>query len=140
MNLAARLSEFLAAWSTRAVAFDWRSRNCVHFAAAWVLEQTGRDVLAGVARTPHVRAARRVLASMGGGLAEAWTRQHAGLAVSPLLAQTGDLALVPLDSRVGAGVGAAIGICSGRDVVLLAEDGQLAFRSIDQATIAWRLA
>jgi hypothetical protein len=130
MSTAARLSEFLDAWPAKP--FDWASGNCCHFAAAWVKAATGREI--ELPKTPDVRAARRVLKT---GLADACRRLYGGPEVLPTLAQTGDLVLVPVE---GEGVGEALGICSGRDVILLGADGKPAVLPIDRATTAWRLA
>jgi len=135
MSTASLLTEFLDGWPMQP--FDWPTRNCCHFAAAWIRFATGKEI--ELPATADARSARKALKRLGGSLAEGCRRLHSGLEVPPSLAQTGDLVLVPVDGE-GEGVGEALGICSGRDAVLIDSAGKPTILPMDRATNAWRLA
>ena len=108
--------------------FDWGSANCCHFAAGWVRELTGRDVMAGLPNTPTEKDSRRLLRVMGG-LREAVTKQSGLPQIAAEFAQVGDVVLS----------GRSLGICAGRTSVHVGESGQLVNIDMAHAICAWRV-
>lgn len=132
MSVAKHLGAYLAEASARA--FDWRTANCCHLAAGWVASRTGVDPMADLPPTPTERAARRLIAALGGTLADAWTRQLGREPIPPSMAQVGDVVLLELDGRP------VVGICNGTTAVAVLDAGGTAFAPMSCATHAWRLA
>jgi hypothetical protein len=127
-----------AEWlSHRAAApFDWASANCCHFAAAWVAHAEQADPMAGLPATATATAAQRLVKRLGGMMA-AWTRQLGRDPIPPLMAQVGDVVLVPQEAEQG--VGAVMAVCNG--AVWMAPDahGAMIFGPMSAATAAWRV-
>lgn len=126
------LEAYLAAQATRQ--FDWVRYNCCHFAAGWLLHATGRDPLAGMSTLRRRADVARTVAAWGGTLAAAVSARLGAEALSPRLAQVGDIVL--LDMGEG---GTPVGICAGRVAVALRDDAGVAFVPMSQATHAWPL-
>lgn len=125
------LAEYAAGYGVRV--FDWKTANCCHFAAGWVLASTGHDPMAGLPQTEDKFAAYRLIRN-GGGLAGLWSRQLGREPIRPTLAQVGDVVLMPLDDDR-----AAVGICAGRTAMFIDENGATAHQPMALATHAWRL-
>lgn len=132
MSIAKHLGAYLAEASARP--FDWGNANCCHLAAGWVAARTGVDPMAGLPDTPTERAARRLIATLGGTLADAWTRQLGREPIAPAMAQVGDVVLLELEGRP------VVGICNGTTAVAALDAGGVAFVPMAHATHAWRLA
>ena len=137
-DIARALMAYLDACSHAGEPFEWRDRNCCHFAAGWVRQMTGRDVLAGLPATPDARAALCLVRRLGGGLAEAWTRQLGVDPVLPLFARVGDVVLLPAAPEIG-GLGAAVGVCAGRTVVCIDALGNCQHVPLAHALRCWHL-
>jgi len=132
-SLAIRLEAYVQQTSALG-AFDWATRNCCQFAAAWVREVEGLDAMPLVP-TPDAKAAWRLIASYGG-LAEAITEQLGRAPVAPADAQVGDVVMVPLPAEPGR---VSVGICNGRTSLLLGADGVIVPVPTVSATHAWRI-
>lgn len=133
-NRTALLEEYLVA--NREPTFDWELSNCCHFACRWVELLTGTDLMLGLRSTPSEFAARKLLAELGGTLDQVWTKTLGeAAAISPTLAQVGDVVMIPMEDKAGA----AVGICSGMDVICVAETGRLARIPISLGTHAWKI-
>lgn len=132
-GLAKQLTKYLE--SVKATPFDWFGANCCHFGAAWEGSVTGKNPMDGLPATPGPRDALRLIASLGGSLASAWTRQSEADPILPALAQVGDIVLVPTDGACGS----AIGICAGRTAVFRGDAGDLVSVDMSTATHAWRM-
>jgi hypothetical protein len=139
MRIARQLALYLA--QPTPAPFDWRTNNCCHFAARWMVYATGFDPMAGLPETPDGRRALKLVQRLGGTLADAWTRALGRQPIAAALAQTGDIVLVPVapEGTAMQGTGQAVGICSGHQVILLDVSGRHAFLSVRSATCAWRL-
>lgn len=139
MRIARQLALYLAQSSHGA--FDWRTNNCCHFAARWMVHATGFDPMAGLPETPDGRRAIKLVQHLGGTLADAWTRALGPQPIAAALAQTGDIVLVSVAPVCTGfqGTGQAVGICSGHQVILLDANGRHAFLSVREAVCAWRL-
>lgn len=132
--MSARLTTYLASLDNRP--FDWASFNCCHFAAGWVESVTGRNPMAELDVTPDLRSARRLIQSLGGTLADAWTKQLGREPLAtPNLAQVGDVVLLKLPGDAGN----AVGICAGGVVAVATTEGAIAFTPMADATHAWRI-
>lgn len=123
------LGLYLAECSGRS--FDWRSWNCAHFAAGWVRKVCGIDPLAGLPEAASQRGAWRLLRRLGLTMADAVDMRLGFAQAAPEAACVGDLVL--LDGR-------ALGICTGRQAVVLLEGGGVGFVPLSAATHAWRVA
>lgn len=127
------LSQYLA----RPVApFDWATRNCCHFAAAWVREREGFDPMEGLARTESEEAAREQISALGGDLARAWANRMGREPIDVRFAQEGDVVIVPANVEGGL----AAGICTGEAIAALMESGAVAFFPLKVGRCAWRVA
>lgn len=115
------------------VPFDWRSHNCVTFAAEWLRLATG--VTLEVPRTQGVRDALRAV-DAAGGLYAAACRQL-GEPVPGLFAQPGDLVLLNLPRSCGR-VLRVSGVCLGSVVAAQGPNG-LVMVPITEAEAAWRV-
>lgn len=127
------LQGFLQQW--QAAPFAWPDNHCGHFIVAWIRHATGRVV--AMPACCDAMSARRALREFGDDLAEACRRLHGGAPIAPALAETGDIVLVP--TPLASGVGAALGICSGRHVIVIGVDGATLFLPMTEARAAWRL-
>ena len=114
-------------------AFDWRSNNCCHFVSRWVTLRTGLDPMEGLCATPGVYSARRLIKKLGGSLIDAWDDRSGLERCDVRTARTGDIVRMPTPRG-----GEALGICSGRHSVFLAEEDTLVALPIEDATHAWR--
>lgn len=128
------LTQYLASLPT--TPFDWQTYNCCHFAARWVELVTGKNPMAGLEPTADLRAARKLIKSLGGSMVDAWTKQLGyGPLVTPNLAQIGDVVLLPIDEN-GA---EAVGVCAGGIAAFVTDQGHVCFIQMDQVTHAWRI-
>lgn len=134
-TIAARLAAYLA--ERAAQPFDWPHNNCCHLAAQWCALVSGRNPMAGLPATPDARSALRLVRRLGGNLRGAWTRQLGREAIPASLARTGDLVLVRTAGM--AGTGHAVGICNGRQVLAMDDQGRVVPVPMDAAECAWRL-
>lgn len=129
MNAAA-----LAAYLDRvpSTPFRWDEFNCAHFVSGWVHAATGRDPMAGIENRSAAHWLRMVRA--GGGLRR---MVNAALGAQPLAdvieARAGDVVLLP-GTKVG-----ALGICAGKTVVCIDDDGAFVYMPLAAAVAAWRL-
>jgi hypothetical protein len=143
-NVPTLLDAYLAQVDAQPGAWCWSSNNCVHFAARWVEFATHRQVLAELANVADLRMARRVLSRLGNGtLAGAVTRVLGYPPIGALLAQVGDVVLVPGRSAASARdaglLGCAMGICIGRYATCLGDSGQRVEVAMSLALAAWPL-
>lgn len=143
------LAHYLTLVSENPRAFDWQANNCAQFAGQWVRRCTGADALAGVAMPPDAKGAMRLVRRLGGSFAGAVTER---LGVPPdlgSLAQVGDVAMVDLDLgplHVAAqyltqmpGIGKSLGLCAGRHVACLTNEGHVMLLDLRLATHRWSL-
>lgn len=110
--------------------FDWPSHNCGHFAFNWWRAATGADVLAGLAMPATAAACAGWLVQHGGSLAALVTQRTGCTRIHPHLAQVGDVVIIGRGYATAAnavGLGAALGICTGRLAALLGSDGRVVF-------------
>lgn len=117
--------------------FNWRSANCVQFAAGWI-ERLRGEPLEGLPLTLHGLALyRRAFGSFEDAVSHFLCHRQRGIAdqIEPPFAQVGDLVSVGSERRVGRG---ALGIVAGRLTATLAEGGLL-FVPTSAARCAWRL-
>lgn len=80
--------------------------------------------------------AMRRLRALGGFRAAGLARL--GPLVAPLMAQAGDVCLMPSGRRLGRASGFAFGVCNGRTVALPGLDG-LVFAPLTMGIAAWRV-
>jgi hypothetical protein len=112
------------------VPFDWAANNCAHFSGNWWLQATGNDALLGLPMPATAEAAADCLAAMGGSLAAVVGRRIDRQRIDPRLAQAGDLVIIGrgyAPSCGAAGIGAALGICTGRLAAMLSIDGRVVY-------------
>lgn len=126
------LSDYLAQQCGR---FDWAERNCCHFAAGWVQARTGVDPMAGLPETLDEKAARRLIKRLGGSLEAAWTKQLGQEPLPPLVAQVGDLVLLPANAEGGF----AVGVCTGAEVAVLLSGGAIGLMPLREGRACWRI-
>lgn len=126
----------------RSVPFEYFTHDCVHIAADWILECSGRDVLADL-RGPgapldrrSLLAALRVVEAAGGVLSAA--AQRLGPFLPALMAQRGDVVLALSGRKIGRVSGYSFGICTGPHIVCPSND-RLEFLPLDQGVAAWRI-
>lgn len=114
--------------------FDWARWNCGDFAAAWVLQATGRSVPLGLPMATHPRAWAQALRQAGGMRVQ--VSRQLGVHWRPAcLAATGDLVMLP-----GRLVGEAMGICHGDRLAVVGAPGGVAWRPLEEATACWPIA
>lgn len=131
LTTADKLALFLEACA--GTPFSWARWNCFHFAAAWVLVATGRQISAGMAEADGPRPWAAALAKAGG------MRQHAtaqlGAPWRPsCLAQDGDVLTLP-----GRLLPDALGICVGDRIACVGAPMGVAWQPLAVATGCWRL-
>ncbi len=137
-HTARALAQYLQAWGAQP--FSWAAANCCHLAAGWVQAATGCNPMQGLPETPDLRAALRLLQSLGGSVASAWTQRMGCAPISPATARVGDVVLMPLPTPAGQGTGSAVGICNGRlAVYTTTPGGVLQYHDMQLATHAWPL-
>jgi hypothetical protein len=124
MSTAALLASYLDQADGRGP-FDWRTYNCSHFAAGWWQACTGVDALQGIAMPASANEAARLLARRGGTLVDLVTSRIDRPRIDPRLAQPGDLLIINAGAWFEGGIGAALGICTGRLAVMLSAEGRL---------------
>ena len=129
MNTAAQLTQYLADWPV--AGFDWHTRHCGTFAAGWVRLVTGRDALAGLEGHRTLADWRR---AVGDDMAELVTRQLGIMPRLPMLAQVGDVVLLP-----GRLAGGTLALCAGRTAATVDEHGACLHLPMLQARCAWPL-
>lgn len=113
--------------------FDWASSHCGHFVAGWIKAATGRDVLSGLLPAETAAGWVRVVVGAGGWRALVTSCLRCD-PVPPAFAQIGDVVLLP-----GPMTGGTLGICAGRTVVLVSDDGASIHLPMSTAVAAWRL-
>lgn len=121
----------------RAKPFVWGSQDCATLAGDWVLERTGRDLLADVRdRSLTVLQRLRVIHRAGGALAIG--EQRLGPAKPGLYALRGDVVLVPSGHRGAHVAHKAFGLCAGSHLVAPGAHG-LVILPLTDAEVAWRV-
>lgn len=128
MSTPALLASYLD--SIGSVPFDWATNNCAHFAGNWWLQATGNDALLGLPMPATADAAGHWLAQHGGSLAGVVGLRIARERIDPRLAQAGDVVIIGrgyAPACGAAGIGAALGICTGRLAAMLSAEGRVAF-------------
>jgi hypothetical protein len=136
-QLAVLLAEYVMAYGRRT--FNWGGANCCHFAAGWVAHVTGRWPMHGLPDTPTAREAVRLVRSLGGDLATAWTGQLGRPALAASFAQLGDVVLTQLPPGHAEGLGQAVGVCNGWDALFMDPAGHSVHLPMWACTHAWRL-
>lgn len=123
------LTEYLQAWPKEP--FNWRTRNCAHFAAGWVKAYRGIDVFA---RLPgHSKLTDWLRYVEAHGIESVISEALRSEPIPGALAQQNDIML-----GTGSHTGWTLGICNGRLTACLGLDGNVVFT--DQvAEKAWRL-
>lgn len=111
--------------------FTWGSHDCGTVAAEWLQQREGA---APAQCWRDLRTAMRHISEHGGELSAAVSLALAREPISALMAQIGDLVLIPGTS----GVGAALGICAGRHALCLGAHGMVAVE-MSRASCAWRV-
>lgn len=125
-----------------AVPFDWSTNNCAHFAGNWWQLAAGRDPMLGLAMPATSEAAADCLAAMGSSLAAVVGRRLERQRIDPRLAQAGDIVIIGrgyAPSCGAAGIGAALGICTGRLAAMLSIDGRVVFGPMVGVSAAFAL-
>lgn len=129
-----RLSVFLRA--REIMGFEWGVNDCALFAADWVLECTGVDPAAwyrGRYNT-EIGAGRALIeAGFSGGLADAVTAVLGPGSDKVLMAQRGDVAIMPNDGSP------ALGVVTGATVALLCIDGGIVHKPLRSAIKFWKV-
>lgn len=127
---ARQLTAFLDAWA--ATPFDWAAAHCGHFAAAWLLQATGRHCLPPQAAAGGQRPLQRAVQAAGGLVPLICATLGAGPRPAATAA-VGDLVLLP-----GATTGGTLAICCGRTAACLGPDG-VVHAPMAQALLCWPL-
>lgn len=115
---------------TGAQPFDWHTHNCGHFAGHWWAAATGNDALLGLPMPPTAEAAGTWLVQQGSSLGSLVGQRLARRSIDPRLAQAGDVVIIGrgyAPSGGAAGLGAALGICTGRQAAMLSKDGTVVY-------------
>lgn len=136
----ADLDAFIAA--RRSTAFEYFRHDCVHIAADWVLEKTGKDPLADLRGEGGVLDRKKLLGGLRviraeGGFIQAATRRL-GPFLPPLMAQRGDVVLALSGGKIGRVSGYSFGICVGPHIVCPGNE-QLEFLPLTSGVAAWRV-
>ena len=112
------------------VPFDWSTNNCAHFAGNWWQLATGADALLGLPMPAAADAAPPWLVQHGGSLADLVAARIGRQRIDSRLAQAGDVVIIGrgyAPSCGAAGIGAALGICTGRLAAMLSIEGRVVF-------------
>jgi hypothetical protein len=131
MSLGAQLARYV---SHQRGAFDWATNNCCTFAAGWVREVEGREVMP-IEPTPDAMSAWRLICRHGS-LANVVSEQLGRAPIPPSHAQVGDLVMFPGHDHPGRAI---MGICNGRTSILHGVDGEAIFMATAAAMHAWRV-
>jgi hypothetical protein len=131
MSLGAQLARYV---SHQRGAFDWATNNCCTFAAGWVREVEGNDVMPKEP-TPDAKAALRLIEKRGS-LANVVSEQLGREPIHPSQAQVGDLVMFPGHDHPARAI---MGICNGRTSILHGVDGEAIFMATARAMHAWRV-
>lgn len=110
--------------------FDWQTNNCAHFAGNWWSEVTGNDALLGLTMPATAESAGAWLAQRGSSLCNLVSLRLARRRLDPRLAQAGDVVIIGrgyAPTCGAAGIGAALGICTGRLAAMLSVEGRVVF-------------
>lgn len=139
MHMPANLDSFINERRTRP--FVYFEHDCVHIAADWLLESTGKDVLADLRGDDGALAPRRLLTALrvirnAGGF-EAAATERLGAPLPGLMAQRGDVVLARSGGRIGRVSGYSFGVCTGSHIVA-PSSVQLEFLPLDAGVAAWR--
>lgn len=134
------LDEFIDVQRTRP--FAYFENDCVSIAADWVLEKSGRDILAELRAPGGAYASHNLLTAMrvfrqAGGFVEA-ASQLLGLHVPGLTAQRGDVVLALSGGKIGRVSGYSFGVCTGSHIAAPGTD-QLEFLPLTAGVAAWRV-
>ena len=114
----------------RALEFAWGSNDCVLWCARWIKTATGKDLLAGISLSYGTHeAAVTTLSALGYASTTELARAYLP-AISPMLAQRGDIVLFPDN--------ATLGICAGRKGYFLTEKGVTAVDTL-KCPKAWKV-
>lgn len=125
--------ERLAAYLRQDHRFSWTGTNCGQFAAGAVQAMTGIDVGAEFRGARTKREQLAILRRVAGGDVEAAATMIGGQPLpSVLMAMRGDVVSVPAPD------GAALGICTGRDVAILSPDLGVVRVPLAVCRKAWR--
>lgn len=130
MNRAVQLQNYLD--KVNGQEFTWDRANCCHFSGGWVEALTGTNPMAGLRATGSAFDAHKLISSLGGMVA-ATTRQLGVEPIDAKFAQLGDVVYVETPK------GGAVGICGGRDVLLINSFGEMSRLDLVHATCAWRI-
>ena len=128
-RIPALLSSYLARIDG-SMPFDWQTNSCAHFAGNWWLAVTGDDALLGLAMPATAEAAGPWLAQHGGSMSDLVGLRLGRRRIDPRLAQAGDVVIIGrgyAPACGAAGIGAALGICTGRLAAMLSIDGRVVF-------------
>lgn len=110
--------------------FDWSTNNCAHFAGNWWSVVTGNDALLGLPMPATADAASPWLVQHGSSLCDLVSLRLARRRLDPRLAQAGDVVIIGrgyAPTCGAAGIGAALGICTGRLAAMLSIEGRVVF-------------
>lgn len=127
-NWPARLTHYVD--SHRETPFVWGEFDCVLFAAGWVREATGIDLIRDLSWT-DMRSALRVIENLGG--LRVAVENRLGAPISAAIARRGDVILHDITERSG------LGVCVGADFAAPSEAGGLMFIPMNSARMAWRV-
>jgi len=129
-----RLRRYLETHAERP--FDWAAWNCCHFAADWVQEATGVDLLGRCrAECTGLLTAMRILQRKGGvgGFFARACHRYGFSQVHRYYAARGDLVLFKAEEGA-----AAIGLCCGQSFAAVGPSG-IEYRDMREATHAFRI-
>ncbi len=125
----------------RSADFEYFHHDCVHIAADWVLEKTGRDPLAdlraaGPVADKKLLGALRIIRKAGGFIQAA--TQRLGPFLPGLMAQRGDVVLALSGGKVGRVSGYSFGICTGTHIACPGNE-RIEFLPLTSGVAAWRV-
>lgn len=123
-----RFAEFATA--RRSMPFEWGKNDCCLFAADAVLAMTGKDPAEPLRGYSSALAAQRLI-DEAGGLHELASR-FLGKSVSPLMAGTGDVALLLNEGRE------LLAVCNGANAIGPGPHG-MAVLGMESALAAWKV-
>ncbi|HEX7865992.1 MAG TPA: hypothetical protein VF555_13655 [Variovorax sp.] len=134
------LDDFIAA--RRSAPFEYFRHDCVHIAADWIIERTGKDPLADLREADAPIGRKSLLAAMraaraAGGFMSAATARL-GTPLPGAMAQRGDVVLARSGGKVGRVSGYSFGICTGSHIAAPAAD-RLVFLPLIAGVATWRI-